>query len=252
MVRITKSRIRGAVMGEEIIRIDLDGVNSYLVKSNDSFVLFDTGGPLFKDKYFTDRRDKLQRELEKAGCNQDNLKLLVLTHGDLDHVYNAAYIRNKYGLSIAIHANDVLFLENPTLDIVLGNFQFKATLSRPISKMMKHLLKKTSIKQIMDFHKLSPDILLSHNFDLKKYGLNATVLHVPGHTLGSIGILFESGKFISGDTFTNQNRPTTAPNAYDFKELSKSIDLLKEYKIITVYPGHGKSFSYDMVKERKP
>ena len=70
-------------MGEEIIRIDLDGVNSYLVKSNDCFVLFDTGGPLFKDKYFTDRRDELQRELDKAGCNQDNLKLLVLTHGDL-------------------------------------------------------------------------------------------------------------------------------------------------------------------------
>lgn len=37
-------------MGEEIIRIDLDGVNSYLVKSNDRFVLFDTGVPLFKNK----------------------------------------------------------------------------------------------------------------------------------------------------------------------------------------------------------
>lgn len=239
-------------MGEEIIRIDLDGVNSYLVKSNDSFVLFDTGGPLFKDKYFTDRRDKLQRELDKAGCKQDNLKLLVLTHGDLDHVYNAAYIRNKYVLSIAIHANDVLFLENPTLDMVLGNFQFNSILSRPISKMMKHLLKKTSIKQIRNLHKLSPDILLSHNSDLRKYGLDATVLHIPGHTMGSVGILFESGNFISGDTFTNQNRPTIAPNAYDFKELAKSIDVLKEYKIITVYPGHGKPFSYDILKERKP
>jgi len=237
-------------MGEEIIRIDLDGVNSYLVKSNDCFVLFDTGGPLFKDKYFTDRRDELQRELDKAGCNQDNLKLLVLTHGDLDHIYNAASIRNKYGLNIAIHANDVLFLENPTLDMVLGNFRFKSILSRPISKMMKHSLKKTSIKQIMGFHKLSPDILLSHNFDLKKYGLNATVLHVSGHTSGSIGILFESGKFISGDTFTNQNRPMIAPNAYDFKELSKSIDVLKKYKIITVYPGHGKPFPYDMVRRK--
>ena len=237
-------------MGEEIIRIDLDGVNSYLVKSNDCFVLFDTGGPLFKDKYFTDRRDELQRELDKAGCNQDNLKLLVLTHGDLDHIYNAASIRNKYGLNIAIHANDVLFLENPTLDMVLGNFRFKSILSRPISKMMKHSLKKTSIKQIMGFHKLSPDILLSHNFDLKKYGLNATVLHVSGHTSGSIGILFESGKFISGDTFTNQNRPMIAPNAYDFKELSKSIDVLKKYKIITVYHGHVKPFPYDMVRRK--
>lgn len=238
-------------MGEEIIRIDLDGVNSYLVKYNGCFVLFDTGGPLFKDKYFTDRRDELQRELDKAGCNQDNLKLLILTHGDLDHIYNAASIRNKYGLNIAIHANDALFLENPTIDMVLGNFQFKSILTRPISKMMKHLLKKTSTKQIMSFHKLSPDILLSHNFDLKEFGFNATVLHIPGHTSGSVGILFESGNFISGDTFTNQNRPTTAPNAYDFRELAKSIDVLKEYRIITVYPGHGKPFSYDMMKERK-
>lgn len=103
----------------------------------------------------------------------------------------------------------------------------------------------------MNFHKLSPDILLSHNFDLKEYGLDASVMHIPGHTPGSVGILFESGNFISGDTFTNQTRPTAAPNAYDFKELAKSIDLLKRYKIITVYPGHGKPFSYDMMKEKE-
>lgn len=31
-------------MEQEIIRIDLDGVNCYLGKSGDSFILFDTGG----------------------------------------------------------------------------------------------------------------------------------------------------------------------------------------------------------------
>lgn len=91
-------------MKQEIIRINLNGVNCYLGKSEEGFVLFDTGGPLILDKRFTNRRDELEDQLMKAGCKPGNLKAIIITHGDNDHVGNAAYLQEKYKTVIAMHS----------------------------------------------------------------------------------------------------------------------------------------------------
>ena len=80
----------------QIIRIDLNGVNSYLAKYENGFILFDTGGHIVMDQQFTNRRELLLQGLEKAGCTADSLKLIVLTHGDNDHSCNAAYLREHF------------------------------------------------------------------------------------------------------------------------------------------------------------
>ena len=41
-------------MKQEIIRNDLNGVNCYLGKEGNSYILFDTGGHLTLDETFTD------------------------------------------------------------------------------------------------------------------------------------------------------------------------------------------------------
>jgi glyoxylase-like metal-dependent hydrolase (beta-lactamase superfamily II) len=57
-----------------------------------------------------------------------------------------------------------------------------------------------------------------------------------------------NGDFIAGDTFSNNNKPDTAPNAFDFNLLNKSIDQLKNLDIKTVYPGHGTPFEFKAFK----
>ncbi len=42
-----------------IARIDLGGVNCYLLKAKDGFILADTGGHMVMDKTFTNRREAL-------------------------------------------------------------------------------------------------------------------------------------------------------------------------------------------------
>jgi len=109
----------------EIIRIDLNGVNCYLVKfvdsdnENERFILFDTGGPIYMDRKYNNRQEVLVRELEKSGCLPGSLKLVVLTHGDMDHVFNAAYIRDRYNAEIALHYGDLLYVENPNIHTIL-------------------------------------------------------------------------------------------------------------------------------------
>ena len=61
-------------------------VNCYLIRTADGHVLIDTGG--------SNERNELHRELENAGCTPGSLKLVLLTHGDFDHIGNAAYLRD--------------------------------------------------------------------------------------------------------------------------------------------------------------
>jgi hydroxyacylglutathione hydrolase len=107
-------------MMSEIRRIDLNGVNSYLVKCANNFLLFDTGGHMAMDRQFSNRRDLLLKELEAAGCTEDNLELIVLTHGDNDHSCNAAYLRERFKTKIAINGCDRELVENPTLQNFWG------------------------------------------------------------------------------------------------------------------------------------
>src|SRR3989304_591120 len=73
-------------------------INCYLVRTSNGFILIDTGR--------TNKRNVIEKELEKADCNPGNLKLIVLTHGDFDHCGNAAYLRKKFGSQIAMHQCD--------------------------------------------------------------------------------------------------------------------------------------------------
>lgn len=232
-------------MKQEIIRIDLGSVNCYLGKMKSGFILFDTGGHMVMDKQFTNRRELLLKELDKAGCNPDNLHLIVLTHGDNDHVCNAAYIRNKYNAKIAIHPNDCKLVKNPKINDFMNSFKYRAFLYKIIFRILHKTIYKVSLKTLDDFETFTPDILIDDSFHLWEYGFEGEILYMPGHTAGSIGILTKDKELIAGDTFSNMGKPTLAPNAIDFKRLEASVSKLKSYGIHTVYPGHGMPFQFD-------
>jgi len=70
-------------MANEIVPLKTGMVNCYLIKSGEGFILVDTGISL--------SRAVLNRELEKNGCVPGKLKLIIMTHGDIDHSGNALY-----------------------------------------------------------------------------------------------------------------------------------------------------------------
>ena len=73
-------------------------VNCYLVNTGSGFVLIDSS--------FTSKRHALEKKLENADCQPGNLKLIIITHGDFDHIGNCAYLCEKYGTKIAMHKDD--------------------------------------------------------------------------------------------------------------------------------------------------
>jgi glyoxylase-like metal-dependent hydrolase (beta-lactamase superfamily II) len=100
-------------------------------------------------------------------------------------------------------------------------------------------------KPMMTKHPLEafePDVILTDGQNLKKYGFDAKVIHIPGHTMGSLGILTGDGDFFSGDTINNRKKPTAADIIEDEDALESSLKRIKKLNIKTVYPGHGRPF----------
>jgi glyoxylase-like metal-dependent hydrolase (beta-lactamase superfamily II) len=211
-------------MDDKIRIIELGIANAFLVRVRDGFVLIDTGLP--------SQWEKLEAELTSAGCLPDKLKLVVITHGDFDHTGNCAKLQEKYKAKIAMHQADAFMVENS----VPLRRKVRTLCGRIIILLSKLRGRKVS------FYKFKPDIFLTDGQSLEEYGFNAKIIHIPGHTKGSIGILTDEGDLFVGDTFVNSRKPDIAIFIDNFEELKNSIDKLKKMNIEKTYPGHGKPF----------
>ncbi len=214
---------RGSV-GEVIKRLDLDA-NGYLVRTDTGYFLIDTG--------IADKHADLEKELECAGCQPGNLKLIILTHGDSDHAGNCAYLREKYAVSIAMHRGESQAVESGDM-----------FLSRKTKSLLQRIVYPFNQLSVSD--RFKPDFYVEDVDTLARYGFDAQVLHLPGHTQGSIGILTADGELFCGDLLLNTSGKPGAPTSIDdWAAFDASIEKLKSYKINTVYPGHGKPFSME-------
>jgi len=198
-------------------------VNCYLIRTGDGYVLIDTGR--------SNKGSVIEKELERAGCQPGNLKLIILTHGDFDHTGNAAYLRKKFGTKIAMHYDDSGMVERGDM---FWNRKNSNILIKIIFGLFFGLSKSDRFK---------PDFYIEDGYDFTGYGFDAKALHLPGHSKGSIGILTTDGNLFCGDLLINMNQPTPTSLVDDSAKLNVSIEKLKSLKINTVYPGHGKSFS---------
>jgi len=210
----------------------LGSVNCYLLKANSDYILIDTGG--------SNQRREIEKELERNGCKQANLRLIILTHGDFDHTGNAAYLRKKFGSKIAMHNDDSGMVEQGDM---LFNRKRRNIFLRTLIKILTSIFFGFSKSE-----RFKPDFYIDDGYKLSEYGLDAKVLHIPGHSKGSIGILTSDGDLFCGDLFTNGDKidqPSLNSIMDDKMVANESVEKLKSLKIDTVYPGHGNPFSLD-------
>jgi glyoxylase-like metal-dependent hydrolase (beta-lactamase superfamily II) len=231
-------------MTTQIQTIDLNGVNAYLISTQTGFILVDTGGYLLMDKVITDRRAALQQALDSAGVTPASLKLVIATHGDCDHTASCAYLRGKYGVKIAMHPADGEIVTHPGTD-KYGRSKFRSPLYTLVGKLFKAKFKARYAQIFAALEPFIPDLYIDEGFDLSAYGLDARVIHLPGHTAGSIGILTADGGLVCGDTLANQKKPGVAMNAVDFDALKASVEKIKRLPVKQVYPGHGAPFAIE-------
>jgi hydroxyacylglutathione hydrolase len=186
-------------------------VNCYLLRTVAGFVLIDTGG--------SNARKMLLAELERSGCSPGALNLVVLTHGDFDHIGSAAHLRTATGAAIAMGRDDAAMAER-------GDMFANRKRPSAVIRILVPIITGFSAAQ-----RFTPDILLD----------------VPGHSAGSIGVLTAAGDLFCGDLLENTKAPALNSLMDDPAAAQASIAKLATRKVTTVYPGHGRPFAMGLL-----
>jgi glyoxylase-like metal-dependent hydrolase (beta-lactamase superfamily II) len=159
-----------------------------------------------------DPGDEADKIMSRVRARKLNIKLIVLTHGHIDHVTALPEVREATGAQVAIHAADAGFLQGTRRDSVMG-FQYPEV---PV------------------------DRLLQGGDKLAIGGLDFLVLHTPGHTEGGISLL-GPGVVFTGDALFNYSVGRTDFPGGSHQLLISSIQtkLMVLPDNTVVYPGHG-------------
>jgi hydroxyacylglutathione hydrolase len=222
----------GSEAATPVQRISLASVNCYLIRAGAGFVLIDSSKP--------EKRGELDGELTRAGCVPGSLNIVVLTHGDYDHAGNAAYLRDRYKTRIAMHQDDSERVERGDWSLNMKPKPDKVgLLFRTVSLFIKP----------GPFDTFTPDVYVADGDALSAYGLDATVLHLPGHTRGSIGVRTGEGDVFCGDLFDSMmGKPSFEFFIDDMAAARTSLQRLRTLDVGLVYPGHGKPFRLDRIR----
>lgn len=179
-----------------------------------------------------------------AGCNEEhefqeidrfiqdhklNLKYIVNTHCHIDHIMGNAYLVKKYGVDSIAHQADMPLLERSN-DMALAfgfNVQEPPVPNRFVEEGDKISFGNTTLK----------------------------VIHVPGHSPGSIVLYNEKEKFLlAGDVlFAGGIGRADLPGG-NYETLVKGIEekLFTLNGDIVVYPGHGESTTIEQERNSNP
>lgn len=155
-----------------------------------------------------------------------DIKLIVLTHGHIDHTGAVKEVKKTTGAEVAIHTDDAKSLQEQLLGKLFG-------LSYPPPPPPDWLLKDGDSIDIGDLHFL--------------------VVHTPGHSLGGICLLEERVVF-SGDTLFNYGIGRTDMPGGSYSQLMNSIHtkLMVLPDNTTVYPGHGPATTIGTERRSNP
>jgi len=200
--------------------------NLYIIKGKNGDILIDTG--------FIGIRKPLKKWLDKF-----NIKLVILTHAHVDHIWNASYIKKMYNCQIGIGKQDIVNIDNRQINSIPSKKRYTSW-----TKLMNFGMKKF-IPELFDI-----DMYLKDNQIIKRYGLNLKIISLSGHTNGSIGIMYKDYLF-AGDALVNRKKhPEIAYQNQNNQEALNSYQKIIELSPQIIFVGHDKLVTKDKLKEK--
>jgi glyoxylase-like metal-dependent hydrolase (beta-lactamase superfamily II) len=195
--------------------------NTYIISAeNNECAIIDAG--CYSKREF----EQLDTFISKHGLKP---VLLINTHCHFDHLMGVSKVRASYNLKWGIHASEAQMVE---MAVVQGDM-FGVPME-PITPA--------------DFYLTDGETITLGNEILK-------VIHVPGHSIGSICFYSETDKFlISGDVLFAGSIGRTDLIGGDYPTLISGIKnkLLTLPDDVRVYPGHGPSTTIGYERKNNP
>ncbi len=212
------------------------GINRCYIVKDKGVIMIDSGPP---------RKGKvLKKRLDSLSIQYQEIRLIVLTHGDFDHVGSAKEIKEITGAQIAIHESDKLNLEESRYNWPPGVTRW--------GKISHFLL--SPLLRMTTFPAVKADITLrKEEFPLEQYGIYGKIIYTPGHTLGSVSVLLDTGEAFVGclahNGFPFTFHPRLPIYAEDIGKIKESWEVIINKGAKMIYPGHGNPFPVEIIKK---
>lgn len=209
--------------GPAVVQIRAGWVNVFLLRGERGNVLVDAGNP--------GQAERILALLARVGVTPEEVRLILITHGHVDHFGSAAALRRRTGAPVAIHA-----LDAPALRQGVHQPDSLRPTSRLVGLLQRLPLQATASRA----EGLEPDLIFDQEWRLDEYGVAARVLPTPGHTPGSVTVLLDSGEAVLGDMLTGfLRRPGPPIVAWNLERNQESLRSLLALSPHTLYVGHG-------------
>lgn len=223
-------------MPAEIYTLRLGINRCYIIKDKGTIMI--DGGPPNKIRH-------IQKFLNKHSLNPKDIKLIVLTHGDFDHIGSVKDLKELTGAEIAIHKSDRSHLENSIYNFPPGVTGWGRFL---------HFVLDAPLKQFFKIPSTQADIELNEKeFLLDQYGIDGKIIYTPGHTFGSVSVLLKTGEAFVGCLAHNNVPFRLHPNlpifGEDIEKIKESWKTIINHGVKIIYPGHGNPFPIDLIKK---
>jgi len=179
-----------------------------LLQLYDKNILFDTGG--------TGRRAHLCPKLEVCGLRPEDIDIVCISHFHSDHIYNFDYFTNA---AVLLHTAEITYIEE--------NLTRRGDPWQPLF-IYTPLVESGRLKAAQEGDAIAP---------------GATIVHLPGHTPGSMGLLLEDNSMpvtlLAGDAVKNIAELASGQAPMSKNEETTANSIRKARKIAQyIVPGH--------------
>jgi glyoxylase-like metal-dependent hydrolase (beta-lactamase superfamily II) len=197
--------------------------NIYLIQTERGYILVDAGMP--------NMGEELDRVFQEFGVDPKSVKLIIATHGHLDHVGSIAHARKVTGGEILCHRS---------LAEHLASGEPEAAAPR---NLLGRVLNFMTRLQGSRFEGAEADILMEDEFDLNEYGIPGKIIHTPGHSPSSISIMLDNGEALIGDLVRDEGSGEIGLGMFyeDKQVLLESLEKVAAFEPRIIYLSHGTS-----------
>ena len=198
---------------------------AYLYQEADRLTLIDTG--------LAGSTERIFAEIERAGRRPEDLRQVVITHHHRDHAGSLADVVERTDAQVLAHAIDAA--------VVRGERP------RPTPPALRVWLRARGAQPPASCR---VDCELADGDEIDLAG-RARIVHVPGHTAGSIAVYLPNRRLLfAGDAATNVNgiRPPAGPFGIfneDRAQVKASFRKLAQLDFDAAFFGHGRPMDKD-------
>jgi glyoxylase-like metal-dependent hydrolase (beta-lactamase superfamily II) len=195
---------------------------------NLTLILDEQNGNTLVDTGLPGQAEAIGAALTEVGIGVRDLKRMIFTHQDLDHVGSGAALVRQSGAKVFAHPADAAHIDGSLTPL------------KPTPEMLE---RRPQMREVLE--RLEPVRVDEHLEDGDRLDLagGTRVIFTPGHTPGHLSLYLERPKIlVAGDALTAEGGHLNGPNpplTLDVRAAVRSVRRLADLEIDTIVCYHG-------------